>query len=96
MYGKLVGDEVVPCSIHELGKMYESVAARKIGDTHVGMVEISTVFLGINHARGEGPPLWFETMVFGGKLDGEMDRYSTYADAVAGHVAMVDRVKAAL
>ena len=35
----------------------------------------------------------FETMVFGGKLDGTMDRYATYGQAKAGHAAMVLRVE---
>jgi hypothetical protein len=36
-----------------------------------------------------GPPLIFETMVFGGSKDGEMDRYSTKEEAEKGHEAMV-------
>lgn len=53
---------------------------------------VSTVFLGLDHRFGEGPPLLFETMVFGGPLDGEMDRYETWEDAVEGHKTMADRV----
>jgi len=34
-------------------------------------------------------------MVFGGELDGEMDRYASLADAKAGHEAMVARVNEA-
>jgi len=38
-------------------------------------VEISTVFLGIDHSfSGSKEPLLFETMVFGGPLDQKMDR----------------------
>jgi len=59
-------------------------------------VEVSTVFLGVNHNfSGTGPQILFETMVFGGLLDLEMDRYATLAEARAGHWAMVDRVKRA-
>jgi hypothetical protein len=54
---------------------------------------ISTVFLGLDHSFCGGVPLLFETMVFGGKLDQEMDRYSTYEQAEKGHQAMVERVK---
>lgn len=53
--------------------------------------EVSTVFLGLNHQFGEGPPLIFETMVFGGPFDQEQDRYSTWAEAEAGHARMVDK-----
>lgn len=35
-----------------------------------------------------------ETMVFGGPLDAEMERYSTWDEAVAGHAAMVARCEA--
>jgi hypothetical protein len=46
---------------------------------------ISTVFLGLNHAYGDGPPMIFETMIFGGKHEGDQWRYSTWDEAVAGH-----------
>ncbi len=35
---------------------------------------ISTVFLGLDHAWGDTPPILWETLVFEGKLDQEMDR----------------------
>ena len=53
-------------------------------------VRVSTVFLGRDHRFvGEGPPLLFETMVFGGKHDREEWRYSTWDEAAAGHKAVV-------
>ena len=55
-------------------------------------VEVSTVFLGLDHAFGSGPPMLFETMVFGGKYSDEQWRYSTWDEALEGHwkaVAMV-------
>ncbi len=57
--------------------------------------KVSTVFLGLDHRFGEGEPLLFETMVFGGKLDQEMDRYSTWKEAEEGHAAMVKKVEEA-
>ena len=55
---------------------------------------MSTVFLGLNHAVSEnGPPLLFETMVFGGQLDSEQERYTTWEEAELGHSAMVARVQ---
>jgi hypothetical protein len=64
----------------------------RIDKTQVGEVEVSTVFLGLDHAWGGGTPLLFETMTFGGE-DGEWQwRYRTKAAAQAGH----DRVVAAL
>jgi hypothetical protein len=53
--------------------------------------EVSTVFLGLDHNFGSGPPLIFETLVFGGPFDKEMDRYSTWDEALAGHARMVEK-----
>lgn len=55
-------------------------------------VSVSTVFLGIDHNFGSGAPLLFETMVFGGDHDEEMDRYTTWEQAEAGHYDTVDRI----
>jgi hypothetical protein len=65
---------------------------RRVGDDTVGDVRVSTVFLGLDHSFGGGPPLLYETMVFGGPLDGEQERYSTRAEAEAGHATMLARV----
>lgn len=50
-------------------------------------VEVSTVFLGIDYSpfRPGFPPILFETLVFGGKCDGDMRRYATWDEAEAGH-----------
>ena len=57
-------------------------------------VGVSTVFLSIDHNYSdEGLPLLYETMVFGGKYDGEMWRYSTRTEAEAGHDQAVALVK---
>ena len=54
---------------------------------------VSTVFLGIDHSFGEGPPLLFETMMFPkeGYNELDMDRYSTYEEAEEGHKRMVKK-----
>ena len=55
-----------------------------------GDIEISTVFLGMDHQWiPKGPPLVFETMIFNGVHDGEQWRYSTWDEAEAGHAAAV-------
>jgi hypothetical protein len=56
---------------------------------HDEPVEISTVWLGINHNWHDGPPIIFETMVFGGPNDGECFRYSTEKEAREGHAQIV-------
>lgn len=49
-------------------------------------VHVSTVFLGLDHAWVPGPPLIFETMVFGNADDDEYCvRCSTWDDALMQH-----------
>ena len=70
---------------------------RSVARDHFGDVLVSTVFLGIDHRfHGDGPPILWETLVFGGPLDGEGGRYASLADALRGHAAMVARVAAVL
>ena len=63
-----------------------------VKQTSLGDVKILTVFLGLDYQLSDGPPLLFETMVFGGKYDGDQWRYSTWDEAVAGHDAVVARI----
>lgn len=67
-------------------------ADRKVARTQRGDVSVSTVFLGLDHQFGNGPPLLFETMVFGGEHDEEQERYSTWEEAEAGHAAWCEKV----
>lgn len=85
--------EPVPVDdILEWAKWFED-ADRRVALTIIDSgEEVSTVFIGLNHQWGDGPPLLFGTLVFGGMLDGEMDRYSTWAGAEAGHKRMVEKV----
>ena len=49
-------------------------------------VRVSTVFLSLDHNHsGIGPPILFETMVFGGKNSERMWRYTTWEEAERGH-----------
>ena len=70
-------------------------AERHIAKTKVGEANVSTIFLGIDHNFTGGIPILFETMVFGGKLDQEEERYATWEEAERGHKEMVKRVKEA-
>ena len=63
---------------------------------HGVRVQISTVFLGIDHAFGSGPPILWETMIFGGLLDEFQERYATKAEALAGHQEACRQVAATL
>lgn len=71
---------------------YKRVARTTITDAAdpTKTYDVSTVWLGLDHAFGMGPPLIFETMVFGeGSSDLECERYSTEKQAREGHIAMV-------
>ncbi len=69
-------------------------ANRHVAKTEISKeVEVSTVFLGIDHSFGDGPPQLFETMVFGDKLDEYTERYSTWEEAEEGHKQMVKKAK---
>ena len=61
-------------------------AQRVVARDEVGDVLVSTVFLGIDHGfTRQGPPILWETMIFGGPHDQYQDRYCTQEEALAGH-----------
>lgn len=66
---------------------------RTVAKTEINGVKISTMFLGLDHAWGDQPPLLWETMVFGGPLNEEQDRCGgSREQAEAMHAAMCARV----
>lgn len=67
---------------------------RRVALDYIGDVKVSTVWLGLDHNYfGDGPPLIFETMVFGGPMDQDPYRWSTEEEAKAGHDMAVDAVR---
>ena len=56
-------------------------------------IEVSTVFLGIDHNFSGGVPILFETMIFGGKYDDYQEQYATWEEAEAGHKRAIELVK---
>ena len=65
----------------------------RVGLTDLGRRgRVSTVWLGLNHAYDDGPPVIFETLVFGGPLSDAMERYTTLEQARVGHAATVRRL----
>lgn len=58
---------------------------RRVAMSHKDNLSVSTVFLGIDHNYfKKGPPLVFETMVFGGQQDYQ-ERCATYEEAEKMH-----------
>ena len=81
---KLVDD------ILEWGRWFENTATRRVAYTELANdVRISTVFLGLDHSFGNGKPLLFETMIFGGEHDDYCERYSTWGEAEVGHLEAI-------
>jgi len=69
---------------------------RQVAVTVVGGATISTVFLGLDHGHGmSDQPLLFETGVFRADDVEILRRYSTWAEAEAGHAAAVAAIKEA-
>jgi hypothetical protein len=66
---------------------------RIVAQSEISGIHISTVFLGLNHNfSGEGEPILFETMVFGGKYNGYTGRYCTWDEAYEGHFKVCELV----
>lgn len=82
---KLVDKKPVECDMIEAAKLIEDVASRVVATDEFGDIVVSTVFLGLDHNFGDGPPILFETMIFGGNFSEYQQRYSTWEEAEAGH-----------
>jgi len=99
-------------TLEEWGRLYEDEDYMRIGLTEVGPYVVSTVWLGLDHSFGTGPPVLFETLVFTKtawndprprddpehKTLMEIDgrRYHTEEEAKAGHEEFVTLVRATL
>lgn len=90
-----------PISEAEMACLFVNDAARRVALDEVvcgdESVRVSTVHLVLDHNWGNGPPLIFETMVFGGpsKVDGWQCRYSTEGEAREGHARVYGALRAA-
>lgn len=85
------GDPVLERDRDKWSEWFETANLHVADETHGG-VRVSTVFLGQDHSHGGGPPLLFETMIFGGDHDGYQERTRNRFAALSCHdqaVAMV-------
>lgn len=83
-YAKLdVNKKIIPCSVEEWAAMFEESDERRVKRETINGLDVSTVFLGLNHGYGE-KSLWFETMIFG--LEDEyQERCETWDEALKMH-----------
>ena len=73
----------------------ESSIGYRVARDEIGDTVVSTVFLGLDHRHfGDGPPVLFETMIFGGQHDEWQKRACTWDEAEATHAAALDLVRA--
>jgi hypothetical protein len=84
----------------EAARFFSVLKRRRVGWDKVGGYVVSTVFLGLDHQFGRGPPLLFETMIFAddagkGGAEDYQRRYSTWDDAFLGHRAKVRELEQA-
>lgn len=75
----------------EVDSAYEwsgsGLSHKRVALSEFGPVCVSTIFTGLDmRCGGEGAPLVFETMIFGGEHDQYQERYATWKEARAGHM----------
>ncbi len=94
-YYKLEGRKVVPSDMMEWAMSIENRdGKRQVANTSMpDGVNVSTVLLGLDHNFGVGPPLIFETMIFGGEHDSDTWRCSTYSQAEKQHQEALEMLK---
>jgi hypothetical protein len=96
--GKYILVDRVPVPCPDLMKwgQFMQYADRHVAQTMVDGIRVSTVFLGLDHSWCDGPPVLFETMIFGGEHDDEyQERCSTWAEAEEMHRVAVEAAKRA-
>jgi hypothetical protein len=90
----LVGQTPVPEPNLETWAIWFETADRIVARDEVGASLVSTVFLGLDHSFGKGPPILFETMVFtDGDGGADERRCSTWAEAETQHREVVEQLK---
>lgn len=90
------GKTPIPCpNIKKWGMWFEKYENRRVRLDVVGEIEVSTIFIGLDHRFLEvtAKPVLWETMIFGGEHDQYQERYSSYEDALHGHEKAVKMVE---
>lgn len=83
--------KVIPATLETWAVWFNDTAKRRVDDTTIDGVRVSTVFLGIGGFDGKHD--LFETMIFGGDHDEYCARCDTWEEAEAQHAAAIALVK---
>jgi hypothetical protein len=90
--GLYILDGKTPKPVSDLfawGRWYQKADRRVAKTTLTNGSRVSTVFLGLDHQYGRGPPVLFETMIFGGEHDQYQARCCTWEEAELMHAEAV-------
>lgn len=77
-------------NIHEWGAFFEQTEKRRVKETRIGKARVSTVFTGVDYLD---PPRLWETMVFGGRIDGAGRKATSLEQALLDHDALCGEVR---
>jgi hypothetical protein len=90
----LQGHKAIPVDYESYTKLTEN-EDRTVAKSNIGDYFVSTVFLGLDHQwHAHGPPLLFETMVFGKEpLNERQERCTTWEEAEVMHEKMCEEVR---
>ncbi len=91
----LDNDEPIEATMEEWSAFFAS-PERIVASDMLGDVRVSTVFIGMDMGyeflTTQHKPVLWETMIFGGDHDQYQERYTSAADARAGHYRAVNLV----
>lgn len=93
----ILNDQGEPVPEHNVlawARWFSTDPKRHVSFHDLGRVQISTVFMGLNHGwlqNSRIPVLW-ETMIFGGKFDQYQTRYTSKTWAEQGHKKALEMV----
>jgi len=94
----LDGKNPIPCADFMTRVRWLRTSDGHVAKTDFGDLRVSTIFLGFDRSFGRGPPLLFETMIFGGSFDQDkyQERCSTWEEAEAQHAEAVEVARQSL
>lgn len=94
VYFKLVDRRPVPVDDAVEWSTWFAQADRRVAETWIDDVRISTVFLGLDHNfLDDQDPALFETVAFVGGAANKTRRYFIWEEAEAGHADVVSQIR---